>query len=484
MMRKVPVWVAVAWMACSWGSGPAAANTLNNAFGIPLWQGSNLWAENAAETAQRLKLEGTGPVYQKFFAGDTVTTQTTVTQSDMGPERKSQKIITTEETKVLGAKAYAIQLYEKKGKVDEVTINFANRADVERTVKSEMIAHELAKEYAEYLKKKSGAPFFETLPNERQLELSNKIALEVEQRLASAKNDLATVEKALTRQFGKPDGEGTEREIWQEMRHEFLLLQSQDGFSLKIQKTGSAAADAKPPGKYQLAQIRVDLLGNVDRRSGGDLVLQGIPNISQGARNYCTTATWQKVLRYYGFSPDIFELAEKGGTTTSGSEGSQFAAKMSVGLKAQGLQVDYIKGSAENLSAYRTYLDRGMPVIWNMDSRYLPAWYVRSKERKRSLAGKDITEKDLVKMGASTESAPHTLLIIGYNLLAKEIALSDSTELGHGEAEIWVRLSEAGLAHKEYPGSQLLAVVPSPKVGTGGTTTVAPSSVPAGKKYY
>jgi hypothetical protein len=484
MSKVVPGWVVVGWLACFIGSATAGANSLNRVFGIPIWDGSNLWADNAADAAKRLKLEGSGPVYQKFFAGDTVSTETTITQSELGPQSGTQRTIETDETKVLGAKAYAIQLYEKNGKVDEVIINFANRADIERTVKSELAARELAAEYEAYRKKKSAAPFFDTLPDERRLELNNKIALEVEQRLGDAKvKDLAAVGQALTRQFGKSDGAGTDKEIWQEMRHEFLLLQSRDGFSLKIQKTGSAKADAKPPTPYQLAQIRADLPAHVDRRSGGDIVITGIPNISQGARNYCTTATWQKVLRYYGFSPDIFELAEKGGTTTSGSEGSQFAAKMSVNLKQQGMQVDYIKGTADNLNAYRTYLDRGVPVIWNMDSRYFPAWYTRSKERKRSLNGKDITVKDLAKLGLPGDAAPHTLLIIGYNNAAREIALSDSTELGQGEPEIWVRLSEAGLAHKEFGGSQLLAVVPSGKGGAGGSLPPTYTN-PDGKKYY
>jgi hypothetical protein len=49
---------------------------------------------------------------------------------------------------------------------------------------------------------------------------------------------------------------------------------------------------------------------HVERITGGDVKLKGLPMVDQGEKGYCVVASVERVLRYYGATVDQHELAQ------------------------------------------------------------------------------------------------------------------------------------------------------------------------------
>lgn len=446
LIRLAFVWICL-------GSVTQAAG-LNGPFGIELWKSPVLWQDDAEETAKRLKLEGANGSYQAFYSDETF--------------------------KILGAQAFGIQINGDKGKVNEAVVSFLNRADMEDMVFQELLQKE-EKDLAAQLKKENKPLKLESVPQEKQNEIRQRVLTKTEKRIQEQwDKDLEAVKKALNGSAGKMSKEENGASVWLYAGHKLTLVESKDGVSLRIQKPQSAVT-SKQSQKSKTANRARDASRNVERRGNGDVVITGLPAISQGNRSYCTTATWQKLLRYYGVSKEIFELAEQGGTTTTGTDAMQFTAKMTPELEEDGFQVVMLKGGPDKIPTIKAYIDQGVPVIWNMDARDLALWVLRNPERKSSLPKRSFTKDELEKYGQK-EQALHTLLVVGYNARYKELALSDSTQMGHGEPEIWVTLEEAKKAHEASSGNHMVAVAPDLK---GATASSMPGQVTIpGKKYY
>jgi len=71
----------------------------------------------------------------------------------------------------------------------------------------------------------------------------------------------------------------------------------------------SAAAVAKP--RDTRAELRQAVRENIVRRENGDVVLSNIPVVDQGERGYCLMGALSMVLRYYGNTLDIEQMAAK-----------------------------------------------------------------------------------------------------------------------------------------------------------------------------
>ena len=53
-----------------------------------------------------------------------------------------------------------------------------------------------------------------------------------------------------------------------------------------------------------------DLRSRISRRPNGDVVLEGVPMVDQGAKGYCAAAVLERLLRYYGRDIDQHEIAQ------------------------------------------------------------------------------------------------------------------------------------------------------------------------------
>jgi len=71
-------------------------------------------------------------------------------------------------------------------------------------------------------------------------------------------------------------------------------------------------------GSRQAAKGAKKIADNVIRDPRGDVFIDNIPMVDQGQKGYCSAATSERVLRYYGLEVDEHEIAQAAGTTAEG----------------------------------------------------------------------------------------------------------------------------------------------------------------------
>ena len=60
------------------------------------------------------------------------------------------------------------------------------------------------------------------------------------------------------------------------------------------------------------------IVDNVVRDPRGDVFIDNVPMVDQGQKGYCSVATAERVMRYFGLSVDEHEIAQAAGTTAEG----------------------------------------------------------------------------------------------------------------------------------------------------------------------
>ena len=91
--------------------------------------------------------------------------------------------------------------------------------------------------------------------------------------------------------------------------------------------TSGRAAKSRP--KKTVTEGARKILDNVIRDPRGDVLIDNVPMVDQGQKGYCSVATAERVLRYYGLEIDEHEIAQAAGTTAEGGT-STLAMKKSV----------------------------------------------------------------------------------------------------------------------------------------------------------
>ena len=370
-------------------AGAAAApgsgdfNEFNTLLGLPVLTDAQLWDDEPAAVARRLKLtvEGKNAHFEGYRAYPK-------------PPRP-----------VLGADALMIALQAGEGRVTSILLQFANRGDF---------------------------PGFQHCVVDR----SQPSAGELKAFEKALKSDFTALTAALTAKLGEPKREralfggldaGRLSLRWEWYGHALLVSQDQGQMvMLKIVPAGKAKS-------AQLGddQVRRMFKERISRRPGGDVLLDQIPMVNQGPKGYCVPATFERYLRYAGIPADMYELAACGGNNFSG--GTSFHA-MTQGLAnyvtrhGRGLEKTEFELTVQSVARY---IDQGRPIMWGMFSTkdYNDLADANSTERKKAT---DLakwkptpTAKEIDRLYPDPESA-HACLIIGYNRATKEIAVSDS----------------------------------------------------------
>ena len=91
----------------------------------------------------------------------------------------------------------------------------------------------------------------------------------------------------------------------------------------------SAKGGANGEAKGDAAKGAKKIADNVVRDPRGDVFIDNVPMVDQGQKGYCSVATAERVLRYYGVEIDEHELAQAAGTQAEGGT-STLAMKNSV----------------------------------------------------------------------------------------------------------------------------------------------------------
>jgi len=415
------LWISLS--AAGW-----AGNGLNDLLGIQLWGSGSLWNDVAVDTATRLRL---------FDHKNQSQNQ----GSDNGYFRANLE--KESNLKVMGVRVYSIEIYSSSQKVRRVIIGFVNRADLISELEAE--ADESKVSYGEFL-----AGFETRLAREREAAYAETL-------------------KQLTRVLGAPTaGTSSNAKQWSWQDNLVTLENADLALTLRIEPRSQTA------GAASATTVSQRKTKNLRARSNGDVVVTGIPPISQGPRGFCVPASWEKCLRYFGVNLDVYQLGEKGGTDYYGTPFIPFAAKIAPLIEPQHFKVKILNRTTLGLPLVRTYVDQAIPLIWGLNAVQMRYWVARSSKRTTYLNDHADGLGDPRVYPASPGG--HALLIVGYNASFKEIALSDSTELGSGQGEIWIR--ESDMLSMAMPDG-LVAVVPDDSNLAGSSGAALPASAGA-----
>jgi hypothetical protein len=234
----------------------------------------------------------------------------------------------------------------------------------------------------------------------------------------------------------------------------------------------SGGASARNPGSR--SGKAGDYKSNVKRNDEGDVYVANVPMVDQGDKGYCSVATAERVLRYFGQNIDEHEIAQMAATSAEGgtSTKAMISAVETIGKKCRlGKREIVAKISGwgdgeERLKEYNKAAKRmkqpelnlmdyikveGNSRIFHigemeraMDAKVLKAMSMRDKSGYNRFI-KGIREQTMrgvplfwsVRLGVYPEAGipqaagGHMRLIIGYNEEKGEIIYTDSWGAGH-----------------------------------------------------
>lgn len=252
-----------------------------------------------------------------------------------------------------------------------------------------------------------------------------------------------SVSSQLTGQFGAPSRKsfyaGTLREktdMWKFNGTELYLEVSKKEFlMLHIVPAGKNQTTQKSDGR--------DYSKNVKTNKFGDHWIPNIPMVDQGAKGYCVPATMARVFLYYGIKVDMHHLAKIGDTSRSGGTDTDRIIKDVKSMRRRcNLKCSGFSGLSVRTVA--RYIDKGFPIMWVMFStRELQQVYIFSRLNRHKAASPQEWERSLKKISIpQKEDGPHLCLIIGYNRITDEIAVSNSWGDAH-IAPTWIPMKVA-----------------------------------------
>lgn len=365
---------------------------INAILGIELFADGNLWDDSAETVAKRL--------------GWPRESQTST--------QESFRIYHRSKDRILGARPYSSVLYGRDGKVDYISIIFANKGDSARSA-------------------------FDSSPNEQAKIVSKAI-----------KTDGETVAKQLA-QLGEPEQSttATGRDMkerlkrWRWNGHSILLAEQEDEYiAVRIMPDKLADQRGRPERTGSTA-LKTASKANVEKRSNGDVIIIDIPMVDQGPKGYCVPATLERVLRYMDIRADMYLLAMAGQTEIGGGtrvEDLLQGAERYVKSAGREFERERFKITPRSVAKY---IDEGRPIIWTMFSGNDYNLIANSITKARGEYNNADDWKDKLKQLSNNiddispdRMAAHACLIIGYNPETKEIAVSDSW--GPNYQERWV----------------------------------------------
>jgi hypothetical protein len=386
---------------------------VNRVFGIPLVSAGNLWDEPDKNVAERLGLNR---------------------ESETSYE-SGYRLYPHDEASVLGSRLFSIFLQGMEGRASRLSFIFANKGDISVYATQHDERRALNSENHE-------------LPVSPQMIQAYQAAIRrdgdhLRQRLNALFGDSVPVT------LGRVAGLEERGERWDWQGISFTLSSPRNEYvALRIFPTKEF--DDPDVERHSFAAARALIPGRIVHRSNGDVVITDLPMVDQGAKGYCVPATYERVLRYYGLYADMNLLAMAGETQAGGGTSASRIASAAYELvrEAGGKITTGIEGAG--ISDIQPYIDKGEPVLWALYSS--DELNERLGDRLGARLGvtdakeaKEWNEKVLPSIRADARTLPreggHVCLIIGYNRLTREIAISDSW--GPEFAERWLTEEEA-----------------------------------------
>jgi hypothetical protein len=392
-------------------AAPDAA-AVNKAMGIQLFGKGNLWEENDAAVASRLKW----PLESK-------------TTYEAGFRRYPQTF--NSETRILGVRALSLFLQGVRDHPSRITILFANMGDITAYATPEEVRRQKSSEYL--------------LVTDPMLKACRDAMTHDTSALETALRDLFGEARPVT--LGRFSTLSENARRWDWNGTSFLLTSPKNQYvALRILPT--ASLEDRQSAEKSFSQARAALAERVERRPNGDVIISDLPMVDQGRKGYCVPATFERLLRYYGLSEDMNVLAMAGqtgpggGTRISDIQTATYSMLSDAGARV--LHPNF-NGS---LLEIKPYIDAGKPILFPLYSTRRFNERVDERMQKRITVSdwKEWKEKFLPSLAKSENlvqdvDRAHVCLIIGYNEQTREIAISDSW--GPAATERWMTEEEA-----------------------------------------
>ncbi len=309
---------------------------------------------------------------------------------------------------MLGVRPFSLALYGREGRVDQISMVFANKGDL------------------------GGGDY------QRQITVAAQ-----------------GIGDSLSRALGPPKiaqyGEGAktrERVQRWDWKGHAILLAAPRGEYVAVRIVPVATADGEAAERVTDAALKERLRTRVERWPNGDVVLKDIPMVDQGPKGYCVPATLERALRYLGIPADMYVLAMAGQTAAGGGTtvGGMLAGVGEV-VRRNGRRI-VTSGGRISPRAVARFIDEGLPMLWTlMVVPELDAALTRRSVERRRVEDWPAYDKmlDPLRKGARrlrpNPENGHMCMIIGYNPITDEIAISDSW--GPQFAERWITADEA-----------------------------------------
>ncbi len=253
---------------------------------------------------------------------------------------------------------------------------------------------------------------------------------------------------ALTKELGTPRqsffGVGALREKvyrWDAGDVSLLLCVQPDKYiALRVWPVAMANAQGRPLTRTTDTELKQLLKDNITKRENGDVIIEQIPMINQGPKGYCVPATYERILRYLGLSVDMYTLANCGGTVRGGGTYLEDINR-AVGDLLSRSGRDTEKRLPVNFTEIQRWVDRGVPVIWNMmvtaDIENESHQFTQQRQSMNPEEWAAKMKKYRLPVGFQpNRGGAHVRMIIGYNKNTGEICYSDSW--GPEYAELWM----------------------------------------------
>lgn len=383
--------------------GGIGYEAVNSAVGQPLFGAGSLWETAPGEVAARLDWE----------------------RESLTATSESYRTYPSEDYRFLGARPYSASLYGDDGKINSLSLVFANKGDTYAAT---------GRGQEHFIK---GQPIPGGMEGVRAL----------------MEYDAELIRTSLTGLLGEPIkqrfGEGESRvdvERWDWAGHAFLLSFVEDEYvSLAVQTT--AFADNRGnSARVSDATIRERTRGFIERRENGDVVITNIPMVDQGPKGYCVPATAERCMRFVGIPADMYLLAMVGESNAGGGTSvDRLLSNIGTDIKRKGRSFDITDGELK-MRDIKKSIDDGIPIIWALFStkEFNEIANERTASRKtdswESYTAKVTAAAAAPKLTPDTSTA-HVVIIIGYNESTNELAFSDSW--GEKYLERWITLPEA-----------------------------------------
>jgi len=369
------------------------AQKLNGIIGHPLFsEKSSLWDETSETIAKRLnwRLES------------------------LKKSSSSYRLYPKIDYMFLSAHPYCTTLYGGKNDAPEqLSLVFANKGD-----------------YGS--KFGMGPDHFKKLHPDKEMPKSLNEAIEMDKKL---------IQESLTSVLGEPEkqyfGEKESKrkvERWDMADHSFILSALEDEY-VHLLIVPKSVADSEGKVKFiKDSDLKKIHLSNLSKNDNGDVLITDIPMVNQGPKGYCAPATFERAMRYMQIPADMYLLATMATSPGGGTNTYKLAeeSKKIVRSKARKIRDLELKKNLK-ISKLKKYLDKGVPVLWQMCSleKYNKIASERTIQRQKASDmkawAKEIHEEaDKVKESLRANINHHICLIIGYNEETKEFAVSDS----------------------------------------------------------